>query len=408
MRCLILGKVWPEPSSTAAGRHTLDLIKSLGAAGWELHFASTAQVGPHSLDLDALGVATHRVQVNDSGFDRWIQSLMPDVVIFDRFMIEEQFGWRVEQQCPEALRVLDTSDLHCLREARQQQLKCGGALNLLNDLALREIAAILRSDLTLMISEYEVALLQEVFNIPSRQIAYWPFGLDTPALDAPSFEARANFIMIGSFQHAPNLDAARWCKQHIWPLIRQALPQAELHCYGSYGERYAGELHAPKSGFHFKGRAQDALETMRQYRVNLAPLRFGAGLKGKLFDGFETSTPSVTTPISGSTRRGSNSHRVDFPEPVAPTSATTLPAGISMSRCSSTGGSSPWRQVTSSNLTASGVFGNTGAPPVASASRSLAITASSRALATTERGSSWRKYPNTRIGNARSPNSAAA
>ena len=297
MRCLILGKIWPEPSSTAAGRHTLDLIKSLGAAGWELHFASTAQVGPHSLDLDALGMATHRVQVNDSGFDRWIQSLMPDVVIFDRFMIEEQFGWRVEQQCPEALRVLDTSDLHCLREARQQQLKCGGALNLLNDLALREIAAILRSDLTLMISEYEVTLLQEVYGVPSRQIAYWPFGLDTPALDAPSFGARANFIMIGSFQHAPNLDAARWCKQHIWPLIRQVLSQVELHCYGSYGERYAAELHAPKQGFHYKGRAEHALETMSQYRVNLAPLRFGAGLKGKLFDGFETSTPSVTTPI---------------------------------------------------------------------------------------------------------------
>ena len=68
--------------------------------------------------------------------------------IFDRFMIEEQFGWRVEKACPQALRVLDTSDLHCLREARQAQLKHGGALDLYNDIALREIAcdAPLRSD----------------------------------------------------------------------------------------------------------------------------------------------------------------------------------------------------------------------------------------------------------------------
>lgn len=297
MRCLILGKVWPEPSSTAAGRHTLDLIQSLLAAGWELHFASAAQAGPYSLDLAALGVAAHSVQVNDSGFDAWLQALAPAVVIFDRFMIEEQFGWRVETHCPQALRVLDTSDLHCLRQARQQQLQSGGALELHNELALREIAAILRSDLTLMISQYELQLLREAFAVPAHQIAYWPFGLDAPAADAPGFERRDHFMMIGSFQHAPNLDAARWCRQAIWPLIRQALPQAELHCYGSYGERYAGELHAPQMGFHFRGRADDALATMRRYRVNLAPLRFGAGLKGKLFDAFATGTPSVTTPI---------------------------------------------------------------------------------------------------------------
>ena len=88
------------------------------------------------------------------------------MVIFDRFMIEEQFGWRVEKTCPQALRVLDTSDLHCLREARQTQLKQGGVLDLYNEIALREIAAIHRSDLTLMISEYEIELMREQFAIP--------------------------------------------------------------------------------------------------------------------------------------------------------------------------------------------------------------------------------------------------
>jgi glycosyltransferase involved in cell wall biosynthesis len=75
------------------------------------------------------------------------------------------------------------------------------------------------------------------------------------------------------------------------------LPEAELHCYGSYGDKFKGELHAPKQGFHFKGRADNALATMSNYRVNLAPLRYGAGLKGKVFDGFQTGTPTVTTPI---------------------------------------------------------------------------------------------------------------
>ncbi len=244
-----------------------------------------------------MNVAAHRIQVNDSRFDEWLRALEPDVVIFDRFMIEEQFGWRVETACPNALRVLDTQDLHCLREARHQQLKKGGDLDLFNESALREIASIHRSDLTLMISQFEMQLLNDEFKIPAAQLAYWPFLLDRIQSSVPSFEARRHFIMIGSFHHAPNLDAARWCKQAIWPLIRERLPDAELHLYGSYGEKYAGELNDPKSGFYFKGRAEDALETMQDYRVNLAPLRFGAGLKGKLFDGFETGTPSVTTPV---------------------------------------------------------------------------------------------------------------
>lgn len=297
MHCLIIGKVWPEPRSTAAGRRTADIICALQAAGVRVSFACGANASEHSLKLDELGVESHTVQPNDSAFDTWLCECVPDVVVFDRFMIEEQFGWRVEKACPQALRVLDTSDLHCLREARQIQLKKGGALDLYNEIALREIAAIHRSDLTLMISEYEMDVLRDEFTIPETQIAYWPFGIEHTAAKFGEFEARQHFIMIGSFMHPPNVDAARWCKQTIWPLIRKALPAAELHCYGSYGDRYQGELHAPKAGFHYKGRAGDALATMANYRVNLAPLRYGAGLKGKVFDGFQTDTPTVTTPI---------------------------------------------------------------------------------------------------------------
>jgi O-antigen biosynthesis protein len=295
--CLIIGKVWPEPGSTAAGRRTQDIVLSLSAAGWKIHFASAAQPGTHALDLEALGVTTQRVEINASGFDSWIKELAPDVVIFDRFMTEEQFGWRVAAHCPDALRVLDTSDLHCLRIAREQALKTGQAQNLSNETALREIASIYRSDLSLMISQYELELLCGQFALSEDLIDYWPFSVD-PAEATLGFAERAHFMMIGSFLHPPNLDAARWCRECIWPIIRKALPETELHLYGSYGERFASELHAPDSGFHFKGRAEDSLQTMLQYRLNLAPLRYGAGLKGKVFDGFLTATPTVMTPIA--------------------------------------------------------------------------------------------------------------
>jgi glycosyltransferase involved in cell wall biosynthesis len=162
---------------------------------------------------------------------------------------------------------------------------------------LREVAAIHRSDLTLMIADYEVELLIAEFGIPERQVAYLPFWLELDEAEFKPFESRQDFMMIGSFMHPPNVDAARWFKQAIWPLIREELPQAEFHCYGAYGDRYKTEFHDPGNGFIYKGRADDALLTMQNYRVNCVPLRYGAGLKGKVFDGFQTGTPTVTTPV---------------------------------------------------------------------------------------------------------------
>ena len=297
MHCLIIGKVWPEPNSTAAGRRVQDIIQSLQVAGYNVTFATAARQTKRGLDLEALDVSIHSIQPNDSAFDSLIVALDPDLVLFDRFMIEEQFGWRVEKTCPRALRVLDTSDLHCLREARRVQVESGAAFNLYNDTALREIAAIHRSDLTLMIADYEVELLITEFGIPEHQVAYLPFWLEMGRTRFVPFESRQNFMMIGSFLHSPNVDAARWCKQAIWPLVREKLPQAEFHCYGADGDGYKAELHDPGKGFIFKGRAEDALLTMQNYRVNCVPLRYGAGLKGKVFDGFQSGTPTVMTRV---------------------------------------------------------------------------------------------------------------
>lgn len=273
----------------------MNIIQSLQVVGYRITFATAAQPTGCCLDLKKFDISTHTIRANDTAFDAWITSLSPDCVLFDRFVTEEQFGWRVEKACPNVLRVLDTSDLHCLREARRLQVEDGGALDLYNEIALREIASIYRSDLTLMIANYELNLLVEEFNVPEQQVAYLPFWLAMDESTSMPFDSRQNFMMIGNFMHLPNVDAARWCKHSIWPLIRKQLPQAEFHCYGAYGDRYQKEFHDPGNGFIYKGRAEDALFTLSQYCVNCAPLRYGAGLKGKIFDGFQTGTPTVTT-----------------------------------------------------------------------------------------------------------------
>ncbi|MBC2605304.1 glycosyltransferase [Pelagicoccus albus] len=299
MKVLLIGKIWPEPKSSAAGSRTLDILRALRAVHWEVHFACAAQKSEFSDDLGSrFEISTHSIELNHSSFDQWVSGLQPDIVLFDRYMTEEQFGWRVAQALPDCLQVIDTSDLHCLRHAREQALKSDSPLNLHNEISLREIAAIYRADLSLMIAEKEMQILSETFNVPNTLIAYWPFALPEPKNGVPPFEERNNFVMIGSFLHEPNWDAVQYCRKEIWPLIRKELPDAKLDVYGSYPPPKARQLDNDKIGFRVLGRADDAQTTLARYRVNLAPLRFGAGLKGKLADSFLSGTPSVASPIA--------------------------------------------------------------------------------------------------------------
>ena len=308
IQILIIGYVWPEPNSSAAGSRMMQLIRAMREQDWQVTFASPAQLSEHMADLEQWNVTCDAIELNNESFDDYIKALSPDMVIFDRFMMEEQFGWRVEKFCPSALRILNTEDLHSLREARQQEIKKGNVLDLKTDnsllhtpMAIREIAAIHRSDLTLMISQVEVELLIHHFNVAKQQLLHLPFMLDaisdTEKNLLPRFEQRQHFISIGNFRHAPNWDAVLQLKQHIWPLIRTQLPKAEMHIYGAYPPPKATQLHNAKQGFHIKGWAEDAKTVIKEARICLAPLRFGAGIKGKFSDAMQCGTPTVTTTI---------------------------------------------------------------------------------------------------------------
>ena len=122
-KVLVIGYVWPEPRSSAAGGHMMQILETFLTQGWDITFSSPAALGEHKADLQVLGIKECAIELNNSSFDDFVRELAPDIVLFDRFMMEEQFGWRVEKCCPDALRVLETSDLQSLRDARQQQLK---------------------------------------------------------------------------------------------------------------------------------------------------------------------------------------------------------------------------------------------------------------------------------------------
>jgi glycosyltransferase involved in cell wall biosynthesis len=311
-KLLIIGFVWPEPNSSAAGGRMMQLISLFKAQGFSITFASPAQDSDFMVDLPEYQVDKKSIELNNSSFDFFIKELNPTVVLFDRFMMEEQFGWRVYENCPDALRLLDTEDLHCLRLARQKAFKENRSFILtdlfVEEVAKREIASILRCDLSLMISEFEMELLESAFKIDKALLYYLPFLLEpiisSEIEELPSFENRKDFVFIGNFLHEPNWNAVQYLKETIWPLIKKRLPEAVLNVYGAYPSQKVLQLHNKKEGFIIMGRAIDAQEVVQEARVVLAPLRFGAGIKGKLLEAMQCGTPSVTTSIGSESMHG--------------------------------------------------------------------------------------------------------
>jgi len=307
-KLLIIGFVWPEPTSSAAGTRMIQLVDLFLTKGYQITFASAASKSDFSYDFDKTSVVEQEIKLNDESFNTFLKELNPDLVLFDRFMVEEQYGWRVQQECPNVLRILDTEDLHCLRNARQQSDKKKQVLDLFSDTAKRELASILRCDLSLIISEVEMDILRTQFKIDSSLIYYLPFleeEINQQVIEKwTPFEDRTDFVFIGNFLHEPNWNTVQVLKTRIWPLLRKKLPGANLNIFGSYASQKVLQLDNKSEKFLIKGRAVNARETIAKHRILLAPIQFGAGVKGKFIDAMQVGTPSVSTSVGAEAMKG--------------------------------------------------------------------------------------------------------
>ncbi|MDF4203110.1 glycosyltransferase [Maribacter sp. SA7] len=309
-RLLVIALVWPEPASTAAGVRMMQLLEVFEQEGYSITIASAASRSEYSFDFSTTKYATADIKMNDASFNDFVKQLDPSVVLFDRFLSEEQFGWRVAENCPNALRILDTEDLHSLRHVRElcfkKEIPFTTDAWLADDKTKREIASIYRCDLSLIISSYELELLTDVIIIDKSLLLLLPFMVDEITNDTKwnPLDERKDFIFIGGGKHAPNIDAVKYLKTTIWSQIHTQLPEAKLHIYGAYLPQQILEMNNPSTGFLVHGRAVDVNEVMSSAKVCLAPLRFGAGIKGKLLSAMQNGTPSITTTIGAEGMHG--------------------------------------------------------------------------------------------------------
>ncbi|KAG2528251.1 hypothetical protein BBO99_00003953 [Phytophthora kernoviae] len=311
-KVILAGSVWPERTSSAAGVRSADIISVLQERGYQVLCVSPSRLNDHTARLEEEhDVRCVQADANMDAFQKLLLESMPQLVVFDRFIAEEMYGWQAKKYAPEALRVLDLQDVHFLRRAREFAVKKqgvnfektldGACLDIapVEKVAIRELASIHRSDLTLYVSDFERDLLVSRFQVPDVGLHRCDFFY--PKIDVSklrSFKERKHIAFIGSFKHAPNVDAVEWTKSSILPLLRSTGEEAEIHIYGSYGDtKRFSRLDDPSKGFYMKGFAPGAHETLSQYRLSIAPLRFGAGIKGKIADSWFVGTPCVTTSI---------------------------------------------------------------------------------------------------------------
>lgn len=302
LKLLVIGLQWPQPKATAAGQRMMQLLKKFLETGYSVTFASVASDGPYDAPLQDLGIHTRRIRLNHHSFDDFVKNEGFHTALFDRFITEEQFSWRIRSQLPECLLVLDTEDLHSLRHSREVAVK-KNCLWQVSDwtgdpLFYREMASILRSDLSLIISRAEMNLLHQELYVLEGKLIYLPFRMEKPqAYKIMPFKERSGFVFVGNGKHAPNLDAIKLLKNEIWPLLSKKLPGATIQIYGAYLPDSVRKMHKPEEGFQVLGWTADLESVLQRSRLQVAPLRYGAGVKGKILNAVGNGLPTLTTKI---------------------------------------------------------------------------------------------------------------
>jgi len=296
-RVLIIDAYTPEPDQDAGSLRLRFIMGCFRDLGYGVTFLADnhAYAGAYTTDLQKAGV--------EVVYDPWVESLPRffderggefDIVMISRYYVASKYLSLMKRYCPQARFILDTVDLHYLREERLAQLKNSRALKQTAAQTRRsELAVINAADATLVVSPVEQTLLHEA--APDARIHVISIINEVLGSSKP-FKDRKDIFFVGGYQHPPNIDAAVWFTQSIWPLIRKELPEIEFHLIGSKATEEVRALHG--NGVHFHGFVETLDPWLDGCRMAIAPLRYGAGIKGKVNMSMSRGQPVVATPIA--------------------------------------------------------------------------------------------------------------
>jgi GT2 family glycosyltransferase/SAM-dependent methyltransferase len=294
-RCLLVD-VWPRPDHDSGSIDLINLVKLLQSLSYKVSFFpfnTTRHFGQYTEDLQQMGVeCLYEPFVTNLAKYLEVNGRHLDLVILRRAPCAISQFDTVRSNCPNAKIIFDTVDLHFLREQRAALLK-NSSLEKAEELKRCELDIIKKADCALVVSEAEASLLAN--ETPRARVQMFPFVREIPGRTA-DFGARRNIAFVGGYMHEPNVDAVKYFVSEIWPYIAKCLPDVQFLMVGSDMPRELYRLADER--IKAIGYVQDLTSLLKSCRLTVAPLRFGAGIKGKIATSFAHGVPVVASPIA--------------------------------------------------------------------------------------------------------------
>jgi GT2 family glycosyltransferase len=294
-RVLVIDACTPMPDRDSGSLRMFNLLRLLREEGHAVSFFADnlKHDGAYTNALQQLGV--------QAWWSPWLRD-MPrwfaehgrdfDVIVASRHYVASNYLLLARKLAPKARFVFDTVDLHYLREQREAELAGDPALHRsAQQTRARELRLIRDADLTLVVSPVEQALLAR--EVPGAAVDILS-NVHRPTAAQPPYLERRDLVFVGGYRHPPNADAALWLAREIYPLIRARRPGIALHLIGSDATPDILAL-GKLAGVQVHGHVPDLAPYMDGCRIGLAPLRYGAGVKGKINLSMAHGQPVVAT-----------------------------------------------------------------------------------------------------------------
>jgi GT2 family glycosyltransferase len=296
-RILVIDAYTPEPDQDSGSVRLCYLMGCMTRLEYGVTFMADnrSHAGSYTASLQQAGIEVI--------YSPWADSLQQfftergadfDFVMISRHYIASNYLSLLKRHCPQAKFIFDTVDLHYLREERMAELENSLPLKRTAAQTRRsELAVIESADATIVVSPAEKTVLGEAAPGAAVHVIS---NVHEVTGSQRSFEQRKDIFFVGGYQHPPNIDAAQWFVSEIWPLVRQQLPDIEFHLIGSKAPEQIRALNG--NGVRFHGFVKTLEPWLDGCRMAVAPLRYGAGIKGKVNMSMARGQPVVATPMA--------------------------------------------------------------------------------------------------------------
>lgn len=297
-RVLVLDHCTPRPDHDAGSITAMNIMRIFKSFGMKVTFVPEDNYlydGAYTRGLQQEGieclyapyVTSLKSYLRDNGAEF-------DFVFVFRFTVAKRYLQKINDYCVNAKTIFHVSDLHYLREYREAELKNS---KVLKKRALEtkevELTFLKEFDGSIVHSTEEKKILdEELSDVDSKKISVFPWAINVMGTEK-MFSSRNGIVFVGGYQHVPNIDAVEYFIKEIFPMVRNELPDVVFYVVGSKVPESIKALDG--EGVEVLGFVSDLREVFDKCRLMVVPLRYGAGIKGKIGTGMSYGLPCVST-----------------------------------------------------------------------------------------------------------------